>query len=116
MPTAHQSVYVGLHTGDPTNDGDQNEVSGGSYDRVEVDVSDWTVTGSGPTEVENDEEIQFPDATDDWGTVAHVSLWDSELGAAEEEAIAAYALDNSKTIEEFDSARFRAGELEFEIN
>ena len=115
MPAAHSSVYVGLHTGDPGNNPDgSSEVSGGDYSRVEVDTANWTVTGDGPTEIENDNEIQFPDATADWGTVAHVSLSDGSTST--DNFLAAYALDNSKTIEENDSARFRAGELEFQID
>ena len=113
MPTAPDPVYVALHTGDPTNAGDQDEVTAGDYDRQAVPATDWSKSGSGPTTVSNDEEVSFDVATSSWGTITHFSIWDSETGG---NALWSAAVTESKEITEDDEARFPIGSLTAEIN
>jgi len=80
-PTPPSELYVGLHTGDPGEDGSSNEVSASDYSRKQTSLSIWTVSGSGPTEAENSNAISFPRAENNWGAVSHGSLWDDTAGS-----------------------------------
>lgn len=76
------NVYIALHTGDPTNTGGANEVSGGGYSRVRVNCRDanWTVdTGE---EAINAVAITFPEPTANWGTITHASVHSHEFDDA----------------------------------
>lgn len=112
--TPPSNIYVGLHTGDPTNSGDQNEVSAADYSRLSTSPSDWTVlSGDGPTTFENANEVLFPAAQNNWGTISYVTLWDSETGG---NCIGKYAVGTPKSIETNDEARFPANDLTFNID
>lgn len=112
MPTAPGSLYLGAHTGDPSNDGSQNEVSTADYSRAQTDAgSDWNVTQTGgPTEVVNANEVNFGIAQNNWGTISHFSVWDGDVGTGAN-CLWQSALDNSKLIETDDELRFLAGDL-----
>lgn len=111
MPVAHTNVYVVLHDGNPTNDGTANEITAGSYDRVETTANgDWTKTGNS---FENAVEIEFPEATELWGDVSHFSLWDGPDDT--DNAIAQSALENTRTIDEGDTPIFREGNLSGQV-
>jgi hypothetical protein len=114
MDTPPSTIYVGRHTGAPTNSGDQNEVSAADYSRLSTSPSDWTVlSGDGPTTFENANELLFPAAQNNWGTVSYVTLWDSETGG---NAIGKYQVDSAKAIDTNDEARFPANDLTFNID
>lgn len=72
--TPGTSIYVSLHTGSPgeANDG-ANEVSGGSYARVQV--SAWNAPSNGVTA--NTNAFEFPEATGSWGTITHFGVYDA---------------------------------------
>ena len=54
-----------------------NEVTADDYDRQTLDEADVTISGGGPTTLENDNEIAFTEAADeDWGYVLYGSWWD----------------------------------------
>src|SRR5690606_4323637 len=81
-------TYIALYTSDPTDAGTGTEVSGGSYARVRV-YNDgntqpyWTNPaddGAGGHVVKNAQDITFPTATADWGTVTHFGILDSASG------------------------------------
>lgn len=113
MPSAHSNVYVALHDSDPTNDGDQNELTGGGYSREQVDANttEWTLSTSGDAStIENENEITFGVATEDWGSVTHFSVWDGPDSG--DNALWASSLDTSRTIQEDDELRFLPGALE----
>lgn len=119
MPTAHTSVWVALHDADPTNSGDSNELDAGAgaggYSRVEVAVGNFTQqAGDGPTVVDNDNDITFPVATEDWPTVTHASLWDGSAGT--DNSLVWSALNSNKTVNQDDQLVFRAGDLSFEVD
>ena len=67
------NVYVGLFTSDPKDDGTGTEVSGNSYERQKVA---FKVPLNGETY--NDSDVLFPIATEDWGIIAHIGLFDSQ--------------------------------------
>jgi hypothetical protein len=112
MPTAHSNVYVALHTGDPGETGDSNEVSTTSYSRASTSANgDWTRSGN---TFENAVDISFPQAQENWGTISHFSLWDGSSGS--DNAIAYSALNSSRSVETDDSPIFRAGSLTGSVN
>lgn len=111
-PTAIGTVYVALHTSDPgeTPDG-STEVGAADYSRVGVSAgSGWDTPSAG--QFDNANDINFGVATNNWGTITHVSLWDSSTGG---NAMAAFAVNTQKTIDVDDEARFLAGDLTFTI-
>ncbi len=70
----HTNAYVGLFTSDPGYLGDQsNEVTGGSYARVQPSWSRLTDAGIC-------DDISFVEATASWGTVTYVAMLDSASG------------------------------------
>lgn len=66
------SLYMGLHVFPPGLVG-SGEVSGGSYARVQV--ADWSAPTGGKTT--NEEDVQFPTPSGNWGGLTHYSLWDA---------------------------------------
>tara|TARA_R100001463_G_scaffold91786_1_gene146497 strand:- start:528 stop:959 length:432 start_codon:yes stop_codon:yes gene_type:complete len=73
------SIYVGLLTAAPTDSNTGATVtevpSSNAYSREQV--SNWTVSGTSPTEASNTAAIEFTTATGNWGTVSHVGLFDN---------------------------------------
>lgn len=77
VPTA----YIGLFTDAPTDAGGGTEVSGGSYARVATAGADWNAAaGSAPASCSNANDITFPRATADWGTVVAFGVFDASSG------------------------------------
>ena len=58
--TAPTTIYVGLHTTANTDAAAGTELSGNGYARQTVA---FTVSGTNPTEADNDSAIEFPVAT-----------------------------------------------------
>lgn len=90
MPSPPPTIYIGLHTADPGDQG-AHEVSidGTSYARSAVTTGQaGTGIGSGftdPTNAstvvsENVSAIPFPSPTANWGTVGYWSIWDAASG------------------------------------
>lgn len=75
------TVYVGLFTAAPSDAGGGTEVSGGSYARVATSGATWNgASGSAPSSTTNAAQIQFPQATANWGTVVAFGLFDAASG------------------------------------
>lgn len=68
-------VYVALFTSDPADVGSGTEVTGGDYARQEVD---FTAPVDG--QVSNSNEVLFPIAMANWGTITHIGLYDDQSG------------------------------------
>lgn len=111
MGSAPASVYVALHTGDPGETGASNEVSGGSYARVQVTAGFSAHGAAGPTS--NSAEILFPTATAAWGTVTHWSIQDASSSG---NCLYKGALTNSRNVQSGDAFRFAAGTLQITLN
>jgi hypothetical protein len=109
-------AYVALHNGDEGNspDGSQ-EVSAGDYDRVQVAEGDWSVSGEGPTTLENDNVIDFGTTSSDWGTITHASIWDG-ASDADNPQTSTIDVENAGDAPEGIQVEIPAGALTFEIN
>jgi hypothetical protein len=106
------TLYVALHTGDPTDAGTQasSECTYTSYARVAVARSGagWTVTGS---QAVNAAEVLFPEATGGTETATHFSVGEDATGAGD---ILYHApLTASLAIATGIRPRFAAGTLQF---
>jgi len=114
--TPPDPLYVGLHTADPGESPDgSTEVSAADYSRVSVAAgSGWDTPNE--NDFQNAADVDFGEATNDWGTVTHVALWDDTQGATGETALAAYAVDTQKAINSGDKAVFSAGDLSFALD
>jgi hypothetical protein len=66
------TLYVSLHTADPTDAGTGAEVSGGAYARQPIAFS---AASAGSTK--NNADITYPAATANWGTATHIGIWDA---------------------------------------
>lgn len=101
--TSPTTVYVGLHTADPTDAGTGTEVSGGSYARTSVTFGSPSNGAS-----TNSAAVEFPQATADWGTVSHIGIWDASSSG---NLLYHTALDTSKAIATGDIFKIATGNL-----
>ena len=70
--------YIGLLTTAPTDSSSGSECTGGAYARVQVgdtNQGDFVVSTTGSAT--NSAEFRWADATDNWGDISHVALFDS---------------------------------------
>lgn len=108
MDSPPTDLYLAAHTGPPGNDGEGNEVEMADYDRAETGPGEWDrIAGNGPTEAENNVDIQFGVAQNDWGNITHVSLWTTPDGTGE--CLFQTQMDEAVPINEGDEFIVRAG-------
>lgn len=116
-PYSQPTIWVGLSTADPGDDGSGlAEPSGGAYARVRPvdDAGRWAIDQTaGVTTASNKGEVEFPEAAAGWGTVTHIVLFDAETSG---NIIAYAALDAAREILSGDTAKFEAGEITVTIN
>ena len=107
--TPPTTVYVALFTADNGLEGGTitGEVSGGSYARQSV-----TLSAASDGESSNSADIEFPTATADWGTITHVALMDAASGG---NVLMHSALDASKTVNNGDTFKINAGDLDITV-
>jgi hypothetical protein len=106
------TIYVGLSTAEPGDDGSGlSEPSGDGYARVQTSGSDWNAASGG--QLDNANDITFPEATGSWGTVTHFALFDAASGGS---MLAHGSLSGSKAIGSGDTARFAAGDLDVSLD
>ena len=104
LTTYEADLWVGYSTADPGKDGATlAEPVGNGYARVDTSAG-WTRAVS---EIDNDAEIVFAEASGDQGTITHVCLFDGEVG----DLIWSAALTTPKAVTTGDIPRFAAGEL-----
>lgn len=101
--TAPSEIWAGYSTTTPTKAGANITEPGNGYARVEV--TNWSRSSS---EVDNDDTIEFPEATGSQGTVTYAVLFDAETSG---NMIWFGALTASKTIDSGDTPRFPAGDF-----
>jgi len=112
--SAPATLYVGLSTADPTDDGSGiAEPGGGSYARVAVtnNATNWPAASGGAKA--NGTAITFPQASASWGTVTHFIIMDATSGG---NMLAHAALDASKTVDSGDTLSFAVGELDITLD
>ena len=99
--------HIALYTAAPSDTGGGTEVSGGGYGRKAV-----TFVVSGNT-ASNNAAIEWDVATDNYGTVSHVGVFDASSGG---NLIAYAALTTSKTISTGDVFRLPSGDLDITLD
>lgn len=111
------STWAALYTAAPGETGGGTEVTGGSYARQRIFANgggspDWNLAvseGGGGFVVDNSDDVVFPVATADWGTVTHTAILDAvTLG----NMLYYGALTASKTVNTNDTFKFLAGALD----
>ena len=110
------TLYVSLHSADEGNDPDgTDEVDASDYDREPLNIGDVSITGGGPTTLENDSDITFTESADEnWGDVQYGALWDSLSDGNPRSSTV--ALDNGGTVDEGMEVTIEAGNLTFELD
>ena len=104
--SAPATVYVSLHTADPTDAGTGTEASGGSYARKSVTNNSTNFPSGNPKS--NGTAITFATPSAGWGTVTHFGIWDASSGG---NLLYYGALGTSKTINSGDTVSFAIGAL-----
>ena len=102
-----EKVWVALYTTDPTKDDKGAEVREPSYNRQELSM---TVPVSGRSE--NASQIDFAEATSNWGYVTHVGIKDQ---AFDGNLLYFTELDNPKTILSGDQFRIDIDKLSLQL-
>lgn len=98
------SIYLSLHSGDPSLTG-ANELSGNGYARVAV--SNWSAAGS--KTLSNGAVINFPTATGAWSEATYIGIFDASTSG---NFWGGGALTASKTAAADEAIRFDAGEVD----
>jgi len=101
--TAPASVFVSLHTADPTDAGTGTEVSGGSYIRQ---AATFGAPSNGVSTTTAD--INYPQATAGYGTVGWIGIWDAQTSG---NMLYHTPLSTSKTIDTGDIFKIASGSL-----
>lgn len=101
--TAPASVFVSLHTADPTDAGSGTEVSGGSYVRQ---AATFGAPSNGVSTTTAD--ITYPQATASYGTVSFIGIFDASTAG---NLLYHTELDTAKTIDTGDIFKIAAGSL-----
>ena len=110
-PTA---IYIELFTAAPDDSGGGTEVTGGAYARQQVTQADaqWNAPGvAGLTDNVND--ITFPVATANWGTVTHMAIFDAVTAG---NLLFHRILVASKVVNTDDTFKFAAGDLDVTLS
>lgn len=102
-------AYVALFITATADDGTGTEVTGGAYARQPAGLLEAT-GASGTTS--NTADITFPTATADWGIVTHLAVMDAVTGG---NMIMHSILDASKTVNNGDTFKINAGDLDLTI-
>ena len=106
------TIYVGLSTSEPLDDASGlAEPIGNAYVRVETSASDWNAATD--SSLDNANDIIFPKATGNWGTITHFALFDSSTGG---NMLAHGALSQSKVVDSLFTAIFDAGDLNISLD
>jgi len=109
---APPTIYVGLSTADPGDDGaGLSEPNGNGYARSATTAADWNGAAGGL--LDNAGTILLGPATGDWGTLTHFALFDAATGG---HLLVHGPLTPPKAINSGDSARFAGGELEITLD
>jgi hypothetical protein len=107
------SLYVALHTADPTDTGNQtsNEIAYTNYVRVAVARSSggWTVSGTAPTQVANAAIVGFAQCGVTGATATHFSIGRASSGTGE--ILVSGALTSSLAISNGITPSFAIGTL-----
>lgn len=101
--TSPTTVYVSLHSADPTDDGSGAELSGNGYARQSATFS---APSGGATS--NSADITFSASGGAWSAATHAGIWDASSGG---NLLFHTALDSSITLGDGDDGVISAGNL-----
>jgi hypothetical protein len=103
------TVYIALFTVTPSDTGGGTEVTGGSYDRVDVtnNATNWPAASGGAKA--NGTAITFPQATANWGTVVAFGIFDANTAG---NLLYWGAVTPNKAVNSGDTASFAVGDLD----
>lgn len=101
--TSPATVYVSLHTADPTDAGSGTEVTGGSYARKSAT---FAAPSNGVSATSAD--VTFDQATASWGLITHIGIWDALTTG---NLLYHTPLTTSKTIDSGDIFKIASGSL-----
>lgn len=112
--TPPTTLYVALSTTPISRDGSGIVEPNTSYGYARVPVATGTTTWSAPSQgvVYNNVDIQFPEATNSWGTIIYVAIFDALTGGNMRYF---EALPSSKIVQENATVMFKAGALKFVV-
>jgi hypothetical protein len=103
--TAPTTVYLALHTADPTDAGTGTEVSGNGYARQSIAFG---ASSSGTAS--NSAAVEFPAASGgNFGTITHIGIWDASSSG---NLLFHAALTASKTINDGDIFKVAASGID----
>jgi len=119
-------LYMGLHVGAPTEASPStNEISGGGYARIllvdNATNNSYNASASGMSTVfeltthdnlTNASAIDFAEATGNWGTVSHYSIWDSATATTAGNCLMIGALSSGVAVGSGDQFRIAVGEFD----
>jgi len=109
---AATSLYVSLHTADPTESGTQDafEATYTGYQRVEVlrNATGWTVSGN---TAQNTALVQFPQCTGGSDTITHVSIGNGSVKNTATQILYSGTLNSNLNISNLIQPQFSAGSL-----
>lgn len=75
-PVRPTTWYVALFTTTPGEAAGGTEVTGGAYVRMAIT---FTRSGTAPTQVANNANIEYPTATANWGTITGAAIFDASV-------------------------------------
>lgn len=104
--TKPTSVWLALHTADPTDAAGGAEVTGGGYQRQQVTFSAAATAAGGDTTATNTNEILYSNMPS--GTVTHFSVYDAQNGG---NMLVSSPLDAPKTQSAGDQLGLPVGQL-----
>lgn len=106
------TIYVALSTADPLDDASGlAEPSGNAYARVQTSACDWNTASDGS--LDNANNIIFPQATGNWGTISHFTLFDAATGG---NMLAYGVLSQPKTTNSGNTLKFTEGDLNISLD
>lgn len=118
--TGLSELWFSAHDADPGQSPDgTTEID--DANRQQVAAGDLNTSGNAPVEITNGVEVEFNEATVDWGDVTHLVAWDEDEDTTDEPYLIHELVDGDgnpdpKTINEGDILRFPAGDITFEID
>lgn len=107
--TSPTTIYVALFTVAPSDTGGGTECTGGAYTR---ESAAFTVSGTS-TLATNSAAIEYDAATNSWGTIVAVGLFDASTSG---NMLAWADLTTSKSIDTGDILRIPAGDLDITLS
>ena len=114
--TRPATLYIGLSTTTPTDAGANfTEPVGNGYARIAVtnDSTKWnSATSANPSVKTNKVQLEFPEATGNWGTITHWGIFEVSTGGT---CVDWAALELAKAISTGDVARFKAADLKIQL-